>query len=132
MMKQKHNAGFSLVEVIVAMAILASVVIPVCTGMMVSVRVNAKAEAMLRAKLAVSSTVETLRAHGVTCESENYAVPGIQEGEQAVQVRTFLDEGVAEEDATYYNVVVTDAEGLVAVTTIIHAVPADEEAGENQ
>ena len=118
MMKVKNNAGFSLVEVVVAMAILASVIIPVCTGMMVSVRVNAKAEAMLKAKIAVSSAVETLMAQGITHESDDYAIPGIQEGEQTVEVKTFLEEGVT----TYYNVVVKDQAGLVSVETSIRAV----------
>ena len=124
MMKEKNNAGFSLIEVIVAMAILASVVVPVCSGMLVSVRVNAKAEALLRAKLAVSSAVETLRAKGYSEELK----ADLESGE----ILIIAEQG---DESYYYNVEVTDTEGLVTVSTIIRAVPedpADGEAGENQ
>ena len=66
MMKEKHNGGFSLVEVLVSITLMASIVVPVCTSMLVAPRVNAKAEAMLEAKISVSSAVETLMAEGIS------------------------------------------------------------------
>ena len=121
MMKVKNNAGFSLVEVVVAMAILASVIIPVCTGMMVSVRVNAKAEAMLKAKIAVSSAVETMMAKGYSEQLEE----NLESGNIQITATHDVDKPY------YYNVVVTDTEGLVTVTTSVHAaVPAGEEGGD--
>ena len=123
MMKVKNNAGFSLVEVVVAMAILASVIIPVCTGMMVAPKVNAKAEAMLRAKIAVSSAVETMMAEGIDPD----ALAEYPDRFAGVNVELKKEN----EEDTYYNVEVTDTEGLVTVTTSVHAAkPAGEEGGD--
>ena len=110
MMKGKNNGGFSLVEILVAMAILASVVIPVCSSMVLSVRVNGKAEAMMKARLAVSSAVETLMAEGAEKE-KNYEsdFPGVK--------ITVTDA----DETYYYNVVVEDEAKLVTVTTVIRA-----------
>ena len=119
-MKGKRNAGFSLIEVVVAMAILAVIVIPICGSMVVAVRINAKAEAVLDARIAVSSAVETLRSEGIqTGESTNVAADRF---ENVTIVVTEV------EGAPYYNVEVTDKDGLVTVTTSIRAV---EEAGDN-
>ena len=71
-MKRKSNGGFSLVEIVVAMAILVSIVVPVCNSMLVSVRINAKAETVLKAKLAVSSAVEELMATGIPANTHEY------------------------------------------------------------
>ena len=61
-MKKKHNEGTSLIDVLVGIALLALVVIPTCTGLVLSVRINARAEQLLQDQLAVSSAVETLMA----------------------------------------------------------------------
>ena len=64
-MKKKHNEGFTLVELLVSIVILSAIVIPTCTGLVLSYRINAKAKDMMQAQLAVSSTVETLMAQGI-------------------------------------------------------------------
>ena len=110
MMKGKHNGGFSLVEVLVAITLMASIVVPVCTSMLVAPRVNAKAEAMLEAKIAVSSAVETLLAEGIPADLDEY--PDRFEG-------VTIDLIKVSDEATYYNVVVTDEFGLVTVNTSI-------------
>lgn len=69
---QKGKAGSTLVEVVVAIAILGLVTAPICSNMMVSARLNAKSRAMMAAQLQVSSAVEQLMAEGVTEE----IVPG--------------------------------------------------------
>lgn len=61
-MRNKHNGGFSLVEVLVAIVLLGLIVIPICSSMLVAHRINAKAEALLQAELAVSSAAEKLYA----------------------------------------------------------------------
>ena len=68
-MKQKNDAGFSLIEVLVAITLLAAIVVPTCSSLIMSFRMNAKTEKMLQAQLAVSSAVETLMAKGIP---ENY------------------------------------------------------------
>lgn len=64
-MKKKHNEGFSLVETLVAITILALIVIPTCSGIVMAFRMNAKADELMQAQLAVSSAVETLMAEGI-------------------------------------------------------------------
>ena len=43
-MKKKYNEGFSLVESLVAIAVLALIVIPCCSGIVMAFRMNAKAD----------------------------------------------------------------------------------------
>ena len=73
-MKQKQDGGFSLIEVVLAMVILALIVVPTCTSLVLSFRVNAKADAMLQAQLAVSSAVEKLMADGINDARANTAI----------------------------------------------------------
>ena len=129
-MKQKQNAGFSLVEVLVSIVILALVVVPLCTGLVMSVRMNAKADALLQAQLAVSSEIEKLMATGIDWESleETYTPEQLEDG---VKVITVTNSNIAIAIKTvastpYYNVTVsydedpeTDGEYLVSVSTTI-------------
>ena len=114
-MKRK-DAGFSLVEVLVSIVILALVVVPLCTGLVMSVRMNAKADALLQAQLAVSSEIEKLMATGFN----------------EAMIDTERTDGIVVEatkavDSPYYNVTVSydedledeDNDYLVSVTTII-------------
>lgn len=65
-MKTKHNAGFSLVEVLVAIVLLGTLVVPICSALVLTFRMNEKTDNLLRAQLAVSSAVETLLAEGIS------------------------------------------------------------------
>ena len=115
-MKRK-DAGFSLVEVLVSIVILALVVVPLCTGLVMSVRMNAKADALLQAQLAVSSEIEKLMATGISGP--------INDTENTINIVATLDT----DNPYYYNVTVSydedpeDAENapLVTVTTTIRA-----------
>ena len=71
---KKNNEGFSLVEVLLAMVLLAAIVIPTCTSLVLSFRMNAKAEALMQAQLAVSSAVETLMAEGIDGKRAAYVM----------------------------------------------------------
>ena len=64
-MKQKKNGGFSLIETVVAIAILGLITVPCTSGLLLSIRLNEKAQQMMQAQLAVSSAVETLMAEGI-------------------------------------------------------------------
>ncbi len=70
-MKKAKNGGYSLVEVLVAIALLAIITIPTYTCLVLSVRLNAKTDEMLKAQLAVSSAVETLMAEKLTVNGDN-------------------------------------------------------------
>lgn len=66
MVLRKHNqtAGFSLIEVLVAITILGLVVVPIGSSLVLSFRLNARSGDTLQAQLAVSSAVETIMAEG--------------------------------------------------------------------
>ena len=64
-MRNKHNGGFSLIEVLVAIVLLGLIVIPISSSMLVAHRINAKTEALLQAELAVSSAAEIANAKGI-------------------------------------------------------------------
>ena len=106
-MKQKNNAGFSLVEVLVAIVLLGAIVVPTCTGLVLSVRLNEKSKDMMQAQLAVSSSVETLMASGI---SETLAA-SCAVGEITIEYQ----------NPNCYTVTVADKQDLVKVTTTIRA-----------
>ena len=130
-MKQKQDGGFSLIEVVLAMVILALIVVPTCTSLVLSFRVNAKADAMLQAQLAVSSAVEKLMATGI---NDTKADAVIESGDAITYDYVLLKNGAAitgetdqfpdvkislERDGACYKVEVTDNNDLVTVTTYI-------------
>ena len=121
-MKPKNNAGFSLIDVLVAVVLLGILVVPTCTSLLFSVRMNNRAEDLLQAQLAVSSAVEILMSEGIT-PGDTYSYPDVE-----VRVEE------TDED-TFYKVTVTSAEiASVSATTFIRhdiSVPyATEPAGE--
>jgi prepilin-type N-terminal cleavage/methylation domain-containing protein len=128
-LKKQNNSGFSLVEVLVAIVVLSAIVIPVCSSILLSVRMNAKADDMLQARVAVSSAVETLMAQGITHANNQYDIADGKDGKQDlfpdVTISTTADPN--ETEPAYYTVTVTDTNQLVTVTTKIRAVEPVEE-----
>lgn len=120
-MKGKNNAGFSLIEVLVAIAILAGILVPACSSLVLSLRMNAKAEALLNARIAVSSAVETLMAEGITEQNLNdYGWEVIDDAGNRMD--RFPDVTITtEKQGTYYNVIVKSNDNEVVVTTCIRA-----------
>lgn len=121
----KRNGGFSLIETLISIVILGAMVVPTCTALVMSIRLNDKTEKMLQAQLAVSSAVETLMAEGISGEVDAERFPDVK----------ITIAPVTENETTmpYYNVTVSDnttkvdEEGntehtpLVTVTTTIRA-----------
>lgn len=135
-MKRKHNEGFTLVELLVSIVILAAIVIPTCTSLVLSYRMNAKSEEMLQAQLAVSSAVEKLMAEGIDAKRAQDIIAKRQSETEAVydfawdsvnnkfsetddypDVTITIDEANSNND--YYTLVVKDNDDLVIVTTCI-------------
>lgn len=132
-MKKQNDGGFSLIEVLVAMVMLAAIVVPTCTSLVLSTKVNQKADALMKAKLAVSSAVETLMAEGV----DNKKVGELTIDVNGVVYDTLLDDGtngvedrfpdvtvtiMGKDDNTgAYLVYVEDNDKLVSVNTYIRA-----------
>ena len=114
----KRNGGFSLVEVLVAIVLLGATIVPISTALVTSIKINDKTESMLQAQLDVSSAVEHLMASGVTDEFVNgmEVVDGIYTHPSFPGI---VFEISALQENAYFNVKVTDDEGLVTVDTSI-------------
>ena len=118
-MKRKSNGGFSLVEVVVALTILSSIVVPICGSMVLSTRINAKAEAVLQARLAVSSTLEILK-------NTPFDPDDLPESPEGVTIT--VDEDTLADDIPYYIVEVAHTD-LVCVQTVFPKIPEEPETG---
>ena len=133
-MKRKHNEGFTLVEMLVSIVILAAIVLPTCTSLVLSYRLNAKAREMMQAQLAVSSTVEKLMAEGINTarakaliDQEIYVYDSAWDSDRSKPSETDDYPGVTititEDKSTegYFSLSVSDDDGFVTVTTQIRA-----------
>lgn len=77
MRHSKHNGGFSLIEILVAMVLLGLIVVPITSSLLVSHRINAKTEQLLQAQLAVSSAAEILHNGGTVSDADvQFEIPG--------------------------------------------------------
>lgn len=112
---KERTAGFSLLEVVVAIAIIGLISAPICTSLILAGRINAHSQAVMEAHLNVRTAVETLMKDGVTAESNNYRADEFPN----VTIKTEKDG-----ENPYYHVTVTDkhAEPLVTVETYVRAV----------
>lgn len=113
---KERTAGFSLLEVVVAIAILGLVSAPICSSLILAGRINAHSQAVMEAHLNVRTAVEILMQDGVTEKSDEYR----KDEFPTVTIKT---EKVI--DKPYYHVTVSDrrTEPLVTVETDIRAVP---------
>lgn len=113
---KERTAGFTLLEVVVAIAILGLVSAPICSSLILAGRINAHSQVVMEAHLNVRTAVEILMQDGVTAESEEYRKDEFPH----VTIKT---EKVV--DKPYYRVTVSDkrTEPLVTVETDIRAVP---------
>lgn len=113
---KERTAGFSLLEVIVAIAIIGLISAPICTSLILAGRINAHSQAVMEAHLNVRTAVETLMKDGVTAESKNYRADEFPN----VTIKTEKDG-----ENPYYHVTVSDkpTEPLVKVETYARAVP---------
>lgn len=100
MKRNKWNAGYTLIEVLVAISILGIIVSPVCANLLLSLRVNNKTDEMLQAQLDVSSAVETLMAEGIGWEGH---IAGHDCSPSCSAVHLYYDCAEAEEDGSYIN-----------------------------
>jgi len=122
-------AGFSLIEVIVGIAVLGLVTIPLCASLILSIRMNHHSRDLMQARLAASGMVETLMESGIDTTNEALFTPA---GEKRwVMTDSHLPEGVdvqAEqtESGLWYTVTVT---GTVNSQTVELATSIRREGG---
>ena len=113
---KERTAGFSLLEVVVAIAIIGLISAPICSSLILAGRINAHSQAVMEAHLNIRTAVETLMQDGVTAESNNYRADEFPH----VTIATKKVDG-----KPYYHVTVSDkpTESLVKVETYVRAVP---------
>lgn len=130
-MKKKYNEGFTLVELLISIVILAAIVIPTCTSLTLSFRMNAKTNDMMQAQLAVSSAVEKLMAKGITDNfKETLADTDPDDGDEIWTSTEFPGLCfVLKDEGAYYAVTVMDEAGLVEVNTSIRDLTTTPEGG---
>lgn len=112
---KERTAGFSLLEVVVAIAIIGLISAPICSSLILAGRINAHSQAVMEAHLNVRTAVETLMKDGITAESADYC---------AEKFPNVTVEMVKDSKNPYYHVTVSDkhTEPLVKVETDIRAV----------
>ena len=112
---KERTAGFSLLEVVVAIAIIGLISAPICSSLILAGRINAHSQAVMEAHLNVRTAVETLMKDGVTKTDTAYRKNDFHN----VTIET---EKV--DDKPYYRVTVSDkrTEPLVTVETYVRAV----------
>ena len=112
---KERTAGFSLLEVVVAIAIIGLISAPICSSLILAGRINAHSQAVMEAHLNVRTAVETLMKDGMTEESDDYYANKFPN----VTVNKERDVG-----DPYYHVTVSDkpTDPLVTVETYVRAV----------
>lgn len=113
---KERTAGFSLLEVVVAIAIIGLISAPICSSLILAGRINAHSQAVMEAHLNVRTAVETLMKNGMTEASAAYYAekfPNVKIDPEKVKGKP------------YYHVTVKDnrTEPLVTVETYVRAVP---------
>lgn len=125
----RNKGGFSLLEVIVSIALLGLMAAPICSSLVLSFRLNAESEKTLQARLRVESAVERLMAEGID-HTKDYNEDARFKGEVLISIDndTDTENGLAE--AKWYYVAVSDKDGEVTVDTQICAARSAEEVPE--
>lgn len=115
---KERTAGFSLLEVVVAIAIIGLISAPICTSLILAGRINAHSQAVMEAHLNVRTAVETLMKDGVTMKGRVMTKPSADDFPN-VKIEPEKVEG-----KPYYHVTVKDnhTEPLVTVETYVRAV----------
>ena len=114
---KERTAGFTLLEVVVAIAILGLVSAPICSSLILAGRINAHSQVVMEAHLNVRTAVEILMQDGVTEASDEYRKDEFPNVKITTEKEHLSD--------PYYHVTVSDkrTEPLVTVETDIRAVP---------
>ena len=125
-MKNQNNAGYALIEVLVAILLLGILSVPLCNSLVLGHKMNVKSQTLLQAQLEVSAAVETLMANGIQ-EGKDYAELG-----EAMNVEISIGSEIKPE-TPYYTVIVksnTDKSVMVETSIRYGGTVTEPEAGE--
>lgn len=84
---KQNNKGFTLLEILIAMAILAIIVVPLLHAFVTAATTNAKARRVMRATTAAQNTLEEIKASSV--KDMVMSVYGYSKDEKGMDVQTF-------------------------------------------
>jgi len=98
-MKQ-NNRGFSLIETVVAMAILGAFTVAICTCLMLSIRMNEKTSTLMQEQMAVSSAVEELMATGYSVDHKTAVESKYSVSVTSTDHGSYYDVTVAKDNVT--------------------------------
>ena len=70
MKKFKERCGAALLEVLISIAMMGLLMVPISSGILMSLHINERSDEILQARLAVSSAVETIMATGINSAEE--------------------------------------------------------------
>ncbi len=70
MKKFRERCGAALLEVLISIAMMGLLMVPISSGILMSLHINEKSDEILQARLAVSSAVETIMATGINSAEE--------------------------------------------------------------
>lgn len=70
MKKFRERCGAALLEVLISIAMMGLLMVPISSGILMSLHINEKSDEILQARLAVSSAVETIMATGIATAEE--------------------------------------------------------------
>ena len=132
-MKKKHDEGFSLVEVLVAIVLLAAFVVPTCSALTMAARMNGRTEELMQAQLDVSSAVETLMAEGISSAYQTLAVQSSDKTYEIIDKAKYSGaivkitaiektNGDGKTAEPWCKVLVVSEDGLVSVETSVRVV----------
>ena len=108
---RNHTAGYSLIDVVVGIAILGLVTVPVCASLVLSLRLNESSRAVMNAQLKASTAVEMLMAEGI--DANEFGITG--ETTSATMDKYGATVKVEKQDG-YFDVTVIGEDGGKAVT----------------
>lgn len=136
-MKRKisgNNGGFTLIEVVVAITVLALVAAPVGGALAVSGRVNAYADRVLQARLNVSAVAETLMQEGIKEDSISSSTPSAEykkyDNDIGVAAKHGVEVEVKDQGSDLYEVKITSISvSSVMIKTQIRAAGVGDAGG---
>lgn len=112
-MRVKDNKGFSLIELLICVAVIAAITVPLLNSFLTSHRVNGLSKTVLRATTVAQNEIETFKTTALadllaqTDEEGNPVYSQIESGSEGVYKLLRTNVQNAEDSSMYYDMVIT-------------------------